>query len=295
MKQSVLFIGVGKMGAPMANNLLEAGISLAVADLSTRALEPFARRALPTATRAGDLPGDVVITMLPTDDHVREALLGEDGALRTRGRAAVIDMTSASPTATKTLASELAELGIPMLDAPVSGGVPKARSGELTAMVGGDAAVVERYRGLLAIMCGNIQHVGPIGAGHTMKALNNFLSGVGLWASCEALLIGARAGLEPRTMVEAWKKSTGHSNALDTKIPGAILPRTFDWGFSLGLISKDISIAARLARELGVPAPMLASAEENWLLAKSAFGEDADFTNVARVLEQWAGFEIPKA
>jgi len=292
--ESVLFIGVGNMGGPMATHLLDAGVDLAIADLSARALEPFSARGVPTSTSARDLPGDVVITILPTDKHVREALLGPTGAIGSRKRTTVIEMTSAAPTATKRLAAELHELGIPLIDAPVSGGVRGAKGAKLTTMVGGEEKLFERYRPLLALMCSNIRHVGPVGSGHTLKALNNFLSGVSLWATCEALLIGAKSGLDLHTMVEVIKTSSGQTNALDTKIVMSVLPRTFDYGFSMRLISKDVSIAARLARELDVPAPVLAQAEENWMLAKSQLGEDADFSAVMRLLETWADFELPK-
>lgn len=294
MSDSVLFIGVGNMGKPMALRLLEAQVPLAVADLSATALETFSTRGVPVARVSAELPGEVVITMLPTDRHVREALFGTDGALTRERRRAVIDMSSSAPGPTKAIAAELAEMGIEMLDAPVSGGVPRAKTGKLTTMVGGEGAAVQRYRELLSHMCSSIQHVGPIGAGDTMKALNNYLSGIALWASCEALLIGARAGLDPQTMVDVWRNSSGQSNALETKIPSAVLPRTFDYGFSLALIAKDVGIAARLARELDVPAPLLANAETNWLIAKHALGGDADFTSAIRVLEGWAGFEVPK-
>jgi 3-hydroxyisobutyrate dehydrogenase len=293
--ESVLFIGAGNMGGPMATHLLDAGVSLAVVDLSVRALEPFAARGVQTARGGGDLPGDVVITILPTDAHVREALLGTNGALLKKKRKAVIEMTSAAPTATKRLAAELDELDVPLIDAPVSGGVRGAKAAKLTTMVGGDEKLFERYRPLLALMCSNIKHVGPVGAGHTLKALNNFLSGVSLWATCEALLIGAKSGLDLQTMVDVIKTSSGQTNALDTKIVMSVLPRTFDYGFSMRLISKDVSIAARLARELDVPAPVLAQAEENWMLAKSKLGDDADFSAVMRLLEEWADFELPKA
>jgi len=292
--ESVLFIGTGNMGGPMATHLLDAGVQLAVADLSERALQPFAARGVPTATSAADLPGDIVITILPTDKHVREALLGSGGAIGKRKRAIVIEMTSASPTATKRLAAELSEMNIPLIDAPVSGGVRGAKGAKLTTMVGGDEKLFERYRPLLALMCNNIRHVGPVGSGHTLKALNNFLSGVSLWATCEALLIGAKAGLDLQTMVDVIKTSSGQTNALDTKVVMSVLPRTFDYGFSMRLISKDVSIAARLARELDVPAPVLAQAEENWMLAKSQLGEDADFSAVMRLLETWADYELPK-
>ena len=220
--------------------------------------------------------------------------IGSGGAIGKHKRTIVIEMTSAAPTATKRLAAELHELGIPLIDAPVSGGVRGAKGAKLTTMVGGDEKLFERYRPLLALMCNNIRHVGAVGSGHTLKALNNFLSGVSLWATCEALLIGAKAGLDLQTMVDVIKTSSGQTNALDTKIAMSVLPRTFDYGFSMRLISKDISIAARLARELDVPAPVLAQAEENWMLAKSQLGEDADFSAVMRLLETWADYELPK-
>ena len=292
--ESILFIGAGNMGGPMATNLLQAGVTLAVADISENALQPFSRRGIPTSTRAADLEGDVVITILPTDRNVREALLGPSGALEKGGRRIVIEMTSASPTATKRLASELAERGIALIDAPVSGGVRGAKAGKLTTMVGGDVRLFEHYKPLLALMCSNVRHVGPVGSGHTLKALNNFLSGVSLWATCEALLVGVKAGLNPKTMVDVIKSSSGQTNALDTKIVMSVLPRTFDYGFSMRLISKDVSIAARLARELDVAAPILASAEEHWLLAKSELGDDADFSAVMQLLERWSGYELPK-
>ena len=281
------------MGGPMATNLLNAGVSLTVADLSSAALRPFSEKRVPTATSAADLAGDVVVTILPNDRNVREALLGPDGALTKRERRVVIEMTSAAPLATKRLAAELEQRGIPLIDAPVSGGVRGAKSAKLTTMVGGDEEIVERYKPLLAIMCSNIRHVGPVGSGHTLKALNNFLSGVSLWATCEALLVGAKAGLDPQTMVDVIKTSSGQTNALDTKIVLSVLPRTFDYGFSMRLIAKDIAIAARLARELDVAAPMLAGAEEHWMLAKSELGEDADFSAVMQLLERWAGYELP--
>jgi len=293
VRGSVLFIGLGNMGGALASNLLRAGVDLAVADLSARAREPFASRGIPAADFGADLPGDVVITSLPTDRTVREALLGANGALAKRKRTTVIDMTSASPTATKKLAAELAERGIAMIDAPVSGGVPRAKVGEATTMVGGDPEIVERCRPLLSIMCSTIWHIGPIGAGHTMKVINNYISAAALWATCEGLMIGSKAGLDLQTMVETLKTTSGHTNALDTKVVMSIMPRTFDYGFSLELVSKDISLAARLARELDVPAPTLSQAEEHWLLAKSRFGGNADFTNFVRLLEEWAGHELP--
>jgi 3-hydroxyisobutyrate dehydrogenase len=283
---SVLFIGAGNMGRPMAMRLLEAGYPLAVADTSDAALAPFRERGIACATGGGRLPGDLVITMLPTDAHVREALLGAGGALE-RSRQVAIDMSSARPAGTLATAAQLAERGIAMLDAPVSGGVPRAKTGELITMVGGPADVVARYTPVLDAMCKTVQRVGEIGAGHTMKALNNFLS--------SALLVGARAGLDPKTMVEVWSKGTASSHAVQVKLPLAMLPRTFDYGFTIGLLAKDLHIAGEIARGFDLPMPMLASAENQWELAKHELGAQADYTAVLLLLEKWGGFSVPKA
>jgi 3-hydroxyisobutyrate dehydrogenase len=232
--------------------------------------------------------------MLPTDRHVHDALLGPKGALD-RPRKIVIDMSSSRPSGTVVTAAALADRGVAMLDAPVSGGVPRAKTGELITMVGGDAAVLQHVQPLLAAMCKTIRAVGPIGAGHTMKALNNYLSAVALWASSEALLVGARAGLDPRTMIDVWAAGTASSHAVQVKMPMSTLPRTFDYGFSIGLLAKDLHIAAELARELDAPMPMLASVENQWELAKHELGATADYTSVLLLLERWAGFSVPAA
>lgn len=295
MIENVLFIGVGKMGSAMASRLLDAGISVAVADVAPQALEPFRARGVPAAATGASLPGEIVITMLPTDAHVREALLGADGAVHGQKRRIVIDMSTAPPSSSRALGAELAQHGVQMLDAPVSGGVAGAKTGDMTAMVGGDAGLYGQVEGLLRHMCARVRHVGPLGAGHTLKALNNYLSAVTLWSASEALLIGARAGLDPSTMVEIWQSGSGRSHATEVKLPRAILPRSFDYGMTMRLFAKDVSIAARLARELDVPAPALAAAEENWRLAKLALGPEEDISALLRLLERWAGFEVPAA
>ncbi len=277
----------------MAARLHAAGVSLAVADLSEAALKPFAALGVETSRLPNELAGRTVITMLPSDVEVREAITGEHGALKGEKREVLIDMSSSAPGATRALAAELAAMGVVMLDSPVSGGVARARSGELTTMTGGDAEVFARCRPLLAHMCSAIRHVGPIGAGDTIKALNNYLSAAAMWASCEALLIGARAGLDPSVMVDVWRSSTARSHAVEVKIPAAVLGRSFDYGFTLGLMAKDLSIAARLARSLDIPAPLLAATEEHLLFARDALGHNADLTSLLTLLERWANFELP--
>lgn len=291
-KRSVLFVGLGNMGAPMAMRLADAGFSLAVADLRSVALAPFAQRGVPTGTHPAELPGSLVVTMLPTDTHVHEALFGEGGALA-MPRDAVIDMSSSAPRGTLEIAARLAERTISFLDVPVSGGVSRAKTGELTAMAGGDAATIEAYRPLLETMCANVRRVGDVGAGVTMKALNNFLSASAMWAACEALVTGAKAGLDPQTMVDVWSTSTARSHAVDVKVPKAILPRTFDYGFALGLMAKDLGIAAEIARQNDVGAPMIAQAQATFSLAADALGPQADLTTILTLIERWSAFSVP--
>ena len=290
---SVLFIGLGRMGGPMALRLHEAGVALAVVDVLPEALHSFSRLGTPVATSAVDLPGDVVITMLPTAAHVRTALLGPEGVCQRRALPrAVIDMSSATPGDTVTLGRDLEALNVALLDAPVSGGTAGAIDGSLTAMVGGDLATFERYAPLIGHMCRTVRHVGPLGSGHTLKALNNYLSAVTLWTASEALLIGAKLGLDPRAMLEVWSLGSGRSHAVDVKLPRHVLPRSFDFGQSLELFCKDIGIARDLAVAAGVPAPALAGTTLHWNKSRDRLGGAADITAILRLLEADAGFEV---
>ncbi|GAC1594868.1 MAG: hypothetical protein NVS3B28_25850 [Candidatus Velthaea sp.] len=291
-RPSVLFIGLGNMGAPMATRLADAGYPLAVADLRADARAPFEQRGITTAERPAALLGDVVITMLPTDRHVHEALFSDGGALL-KPRKIVIDMSSSAPRGTLEIATALAERKIYFLDSPVSGGVPRAKTGELTAMVGGEAATIAEHRELLETMCANVRRVGDVAAGVTMKALNNFLSASAMWAACEALVAGAKAGLDPSTMIDVWSTSTGRSHAVDVKVRKAVLPRTFDYGFALGLMAKDLGIAADIARQNDVAAPMIAQMQATFALAADALGPQADLTMIHTLIERWSSFTVP--
>jgi 3-hydroxyisobutyrate dehydrogenase len=285
---SVLFIGVGRMGALMAARLADAGIALAVTDLSPQALESFRARGIPAERDGADLPGDVVITMLPDDKQVHEALLGQAGACRRRERKLVIDMTSASPEGTRILATELAALGTALIDAPVSGGMAGARDGSLTAMVGGDSQAFTTALPLLQLICAKVFHVGPVGSGHIVKALNNYLSAATLWTATEALVIGARLGLDPATMLAVWDAGSGKSHATEVKLPRHVLTRRFDFGQSLAFFCKDIAIATALAEEANVETPALDAILANWRHARDALGTQDDITAIARLIEDSA-------
>ncbi|MBS7543093.1 NAD(P)-dependent oxidoreductase [Ancylobacter oerskovii] len=281
---SVLFIGAGRMGGLMAEHLADGGVPLAVVDLAEEALAPFRARGLPAATRAADLPGAVVITMLPTDRHVRDALLGPGGACTARTREVVIDMSTAAPSSTIALAGDLAGRGTAVLDAPVSGGMARARAGTLTAMVGGAPDAFARVRPLLDRMCGEVIHVGPVGSGHVIKALNNYLSAATLWSATEALIVGERFGLDPATMLKVWSAGSGTSHATQVKLPNHVLTGTYDFGQTLELFCKDISIAADLARRAEAETPTLDALLAFWSAARDRLGGQEDITAIARLI-----------
>ena len=281
---SVLFIGAGRMGGLMAARLADSGVPLAVADLSEEALAPFRERGLPVAAQAAGLPGSIVITMLPTDRHVRAALLGEGGACTRLPREVVIDMSTAAPASTLALANDLGGQGTAVLDAPVSGGMAGARAGTLTAMVGGAPDAFARVSPLFDRMCGEVIHVGPVGSGHVIKALNNYLSAATLWSATEALIVGERLGLDPAVMLKVWSAGSGKSHATEVKLPNHVLTGTYDFGQTLELFCKDISIAVDLARRAEAQTPTLEALLAFWSAARDRLGGQEDITAIARLI-----------
>jgi 3-hydroxyisobutyrate dehydrogenase len=286
--ERVGFIGLGNMGAPMARRICEAGYTLRVMDASPEAVERFRSRVDCSAETTPAALGQacrVVITMLPDGHAVRQVAL-EDGGLASRlaPGAVMIDMSSSAPTGTRELAAELSRSGIVLIDAPVSGGVARAQEGKLAIMAGGDPAALARCGGLFAAL-GQVFATGPSGSGHAMKALNNYLSAIALGAAGEAIIAGERFGIDPATMIRILNSSTGRNTATEQKFPAFVLPRTFNSGFALGLMAKDLRIALGLARETGAPAMLLESCARLWERAEQQLGFGADNTEVVRYLE----------
>jgi 3-hydroxyisobutyrate dehydrogenase len=285
------FVGIGRMGAPMAECLVRAGWPVRLFDLRAEALAPFAGREGVTVAKslAGAAAGAaLVITMLPDGRAVRAAVLGEGGlAGAMGGRAVLADMSTAYPLETTKLAEDLAGTGISLVDAPVSGGVWRAELGQLTIMAGGEAAVLDRIEPALAAM-GRVYRTGPLGSGHAMKVLNNYLSAAGLAAACEAVLVGRRFGLDPDLMADVFNVSTGRNNATEVKLKQHVNSRRYASGFAMGLMAKDLALAAALARDLGVSVAGLAACAGLYASAVEALGEGADHTEVMRVLESAA-------
>jgi 3-hydroxyisobutyrate dehydrogenase len=283
----IAFIGLGKMGMPMSRNLIGADFDVRGYDLSAAAQAAFAAQGGTACTSgaAAAKGSEILITMLPDSTVVRAALLGPDGAAAALAEGAlVIDMSSAAPLATRALGHELAERGIALIDAPVSGGVRRAISGTLTVMAGGEAADIARARPVLEAMAERVFTVGALGAGHAVKALNNYVSAAGFAAACEALLIGRAFSLDEATIVDVLNASTGRNNSTEVKLKPCVLSGTFDAGFALALMAKDIRTAAELAAGLGRDMPGLAQAAALWQRASAALGEGADHTEIYRFL-----------
>lgn len=289
------FIGLGAMGAPMVARIAQGGFALVVHDADAARTRQVAES---VGARAAATPAEVaatarhVITMLPNSAIVEEVMFGPAGLASAAAPDTVLaDMSSGQPEHTVRLAERAPAAGIAMIDAPVSGGVPRARTGELTIMVGGAAAACEAMEPVLATM-GKTIRTGAIGTAHAMKALNNLVSAGGFLIGVEALLIGRKFGLDPAVMVDILNASTGMNNSTQKKFKQFVLSRKFDSGFRLDLMVKDLSIALGLAHSGHVGAPFSALCHELWLAALHA-GVGDDHTAMARLSEQYGGVELP--
>lgn len=293
------FVGIGNMGWPMAARLVAGGYAVQVHDNRAEQTGRFvAECGGGAASSLGELAAtsDIVITILPTSDQVETVLFGAGDALapRLRPGTIVIDMTSGQPARTIEFGERLAAMSVAMIDAPVSGGVARAETGELAIMTGGEAAILDRCRPLLERMGTTILRTGPLGSGQAMKALNNLVSAGGFLIAIEALLIGRKFGLDPATMVDILNASSGSNNSTQKKFKPFVLSEKFDSGFALALMAKDLGIALELARQNGVEAPFAEQCREIWAEASSALGTKADHTELARFAERRAGVTLQR-
>lgn len=289
MDGTVGFIGVGAMGAPMVEQLAKAGMTVLVHDLSAEALAPFRNRTdgVGVADSASVLgaAAAIVITMLPDGAAVRRAAMGPEGFAHAMSPGdLLVDMSTSYPVETTDLGRDLHEMGLKMADAPVSGGVRRAVTGELTIMAGGDGADLDRAEPVLSAM-GTVQRTGALGSGHAMKVLNNYLSASGLAAACEAVLVGQRFGLDPDQMAGILNTSTGRNNATEVKLTQHVNNRKFATGFTMGLMAKDLAMARRLSEEMGVGRSGLAPCADLFSDAVAEIGPAADHTEIMRLIE----------
>jgi 3-hydroxyisobutyrate dehydrogenase len=284
------FVGIGNMGWPMAANLHKAGFDVAVADVTPGRAKAFAAEVGGrAATDAADAAtgADAVITILPTSRHVAEVVAGMKDTLP--AEAVVIEMSSGVPGVTRQIGAELATRGCAIVDCPVSGGVPRAKTGELAIMAGGEDAVLDRVQPVLQAMSSSIHRCGGIGNAQAMKALNNLVSAGGFLIGIEALLIGQKFGLDPALMVDVLNSSTGMNNSTQKKFKQFVLSRRFNSGFGLDLMVKDLSIALEVGRDTGTPTPFSALCREMWSSAGTLLGPGQDHTAVAQLVEQLGG------
>jgi len=280
----------------MAARIAASGRPLAVWNRTTDRAAEFARetgaRYASTAAEAVR-DADVVITCFPESRHVLALIEGPDGILAAmKPGSTLVDCSSGDPATSRAIAALLATRDIAFLDAPVSGGVAGAEKGTLTVMVGGDAAVLDRVRTVIETFSQKIVHCGGVGAGDTVKAVNQAFLAIHLLAAAEGLATLVKEGVDPKLALEVINASSGRSNSSMNLIPERVLTRAFPRTFRLALLEKDIGIAAGLARDNRVPAPVTMLTADLFRVARGELGEVADHVEVVKMVEQWAGVEI---
>jgi 3-hydroxyisobutyrate dehydrogenase len=289
------FLGLGAIGAPMAARLAR-GSRLTVWNRTRARIEAFARA---HAVRSAATPREaaegaaIVVTCLPTSREVEALLDGPDGLLAGLARGALlVDCTSGDPAGSRRIAARLADRGVGFADAPVSGGTKGAEAGSLTIMVGADEPTFERARPVLALMGSRIVHVGPVGAGDALKAVNNAFLAVNILAVGEGLAALVKAGVPARTALDVINGSSGRSFVSETLVPERVLTGAWPRTFRLALLDKDVGIARELLRDTGVDAPLTDLVGELFGRARAALGEAADHLEAIRLIEAQAGVEI---
>ena len=292
MKPKVGFVGLGNIGEPMCRRLLENGYGVSIYDANPEAVSKLGDTAAEPAENLKVLASsaEVVLLSLPGSDVVEEAVLGERGLVEGLSSGKVlIDTSSSRPSSTRDLAEKLAESGVEMLDAPVSGGVLRAEEGKLAVMVGGREEVFERHREVLEAFGEKIFHVGDHGAGHLVKSLNNLLSATTLASVTEAPILAQKAGVAPETLLEVINAGNGRSYSTEVKFPNFILDRSFDDGFALGLMVKDLKIALETAAEMGHPMFSGSSISQLWQAAAARGYGLEGHTSIYAFLETLSG------
>lgn len=284
------FVGLGNMGEPMCWQLLGGGYAVWVYDTDPEAVGRFGETSARSASSLQELATEtgVIFLSLPGSEVVDEVVLGEEGLIRSLSSGqTVIDLSSSKPIRTQALAEKLGARGVRMLDAPVSGGVLRAKEGTLAIMVGGEEEVYEEHRRLLGCFGEKIFYMGGHGAGHLAKALNNLLSATTLVSASEAVLLGIEGGLNPETFIDVVNVSTGRSNSTETKFPNYILNRSFDAGFSTEFYNKDVSTALETAAEYGFPMTVGSAVGSIWEEAVEEGYGPKDHTEIYAFLEEF--------
>ena len=283
------FAGIGAMGTPMSTNLIKAGHKLVLFDIDPKkAAAVAATHEAEVATSLMDMASksDTVITMLPDGKLVRKALLGENDSGKNciietlKPGSLIIDMSSSSPMGTRELGAILTQKGFQFIDAPVSNGVKGAIAATLSIMVGGDPAIFERVKPALEKMGNQIYYGGPLGAGHAIKALNNYVSAAGLIAACEAMHAGEAFGLDPNIVVDIINTSSGYNGTTQRKCKPFMISGTYNAGFSTGLMAKDVRTALEIAQAMGTSTILAKPTADIWDAMEKKLGFLSDHTEM---------------
>ena len=293
-KLSLGFVGLGRMGLPMLRNLLAAGYHVNVYDVSAEALDAATSIGAVSAAspKAVADAADIVLACLPSPAIVRDALTGENSVASGIRRRLVIDLSTTGPRVSAEIADILTKQGIGFVDSPVSGGVAGAVKGTLTLMVSCQSNILDEVLPILNHI-GQTFHVGEKpGLGQTLKLVNNILNVAAMAISSEAMVMGVKAGLDPRVMTDVINRSSGRNSATQDKFPKHIIPRTFDFGFSTGLAYKDVRLCVEEAEVLGVPMLVGGAVKQFMMVANAACGPDSDFTRMVELVEDWAGVQV---
>jgi 3-hydroxyisobutyrate dehydrogenase len=293
MATAVGFIGLGNMGNPMAGNVMKNGFALTVFDKNAKAMESLVKGGANRAATPRDVvdAAEVVLTCVPGSPESEALYLSAGGLLDCAKSGQVfVDMSSVLPSTPRKIESRAKAQGVQFLEAPVSGGVTGARAATLAIMTGGDAAVLERVRPILKTMGPNIYHVGAVGAGNTVKAINNMMSSVNSLAMMEGMVLGMKAGISMEKMHEIIKDSSGNSNAL-ARVHRALIPRNFDPGFKVQLMNKDLDTFTSIAKELHVPVSFANIAQRYQQAALAAGLGEKDTSVIFTLIERLAGME----
>ncbi len=290
------FIGLGIMGKPMSKNLLKAGYELVVCDVVKAAVDEVVAagaKSAPTPKAVAE-QCDLIITMLPNSPHVKTVVLGKDGVIEGAKKGSiVIDMSSIAPLASREVAEKLAEKGVDMLDAPVSGGEPKAIDGTLSVMVGGKKDLFDKYFPVMKAMAGSVVLCGDVGAGNVTKLANQIVVALNIAAVSEAFTLATKAGVNPESVFDAIKGGLAGSTVMNAKVP-MILDRNFKPGFRIDLHIKDLTNALDTAHQLNVPVPLTANVMETMQALKIDDMGQLDHSAIARFYEKLAKVEIKR-
>ena len=294
MSETIGFVGLGNMGAPMAGRLIDAGHALVVFDVNAKPLAALAARGARAAASAAEVASltETVLTSLPTPDVVEAVALGAAGIAAGTRVKRLIELSTCGPRVAVRIGAELAGKSIALIDSPVSGGVAGARAGTLAVMAACERVEFDLVRPILEVI-GRPFHVGTRpGLGQMMKLVNNLLSGAALAITSEAMLLGVKAGLDPDTMVAVINAGSGRNSASQDKFPKSILPRRFDAGFATRLMYKDLKLCLEEAEALGLTLWVASAVRQLWLKSLNEIGPDQDFTTIMRCVEGTTGVEV---